>query len=405
MAEPWLTIIGIGEDGLAGLSDAGQQALEQADIVFGGPRHLELADCRDRGRAWPLPFDVAPVLACRGKNVAVLASGDPFSYGVGSLLAVALKHGEWRAIPAPGIFEIACARMGWPRESTTCIGLHAAPFEKLGIHLFRECRIIATLRDGKALTLLTKWLVTRGCDAMQVTVLERLGGPRERILKMRADSCVTGPIDAPVSVALCGADLPQQVGISNGPGRDEAEFMHDGQITKSPIRAITLAALGPRQGEILWDIGAGSGSVSIEWALAGGRSYAIEARTDRLQNIRGNIFQFGLSHLIEAIHGIALDVMPDLPPPDAVFIGGGASADLFDAIWKIIPHNIRLVANAVTLETETLLIGLHERLGGTLMRIDISEAAPLGKMRGWRASRPVVQWRVTKDVSENGENP
>lgn len=396
MTEPWLTIIGIGEDGLAGLTDASREALDHADIVFGGPRHLELANCCDRGRAWPVPFDITPVLNCRGQNVVVLASGDPFSYGVGSVLAAALEPNEWLAIPVPGIFDIACARMGWRREDTICVGLHAAPFDNLRMHLHRDCRIIATLRDIQSLSLLSKWLMKQGYSAMQLTILERIGGPHEYIRKMPVADCVGIETATPVSVALCGKYLPFRTGVSQVPGRSENLFNHDGQITKSPIRAITLAALAPRPHELLWDLGAGSGSVSIEWALAGGKACAVECRSDRFKNIHGNIFQFGLSQRVKAYQGSALEMLTELPIPDAVFIGGGASVELFDRIWKIIPDHTRLVTNAVTLETESLLISLQSRFGGELMRIEISEAKPLGTMRGWQASRPVVQWKITK---------
>lgn len=397
MAEPWLTIIGIGEDGLAGLTEASRQALDQALIVFGGPRHLELANCGDKGHPWPVPFDISPVLNFRGTKVVVLASGDPFSYGVGSIFAAALDPEEWRAIPTLGVFDIACARLGWARESTTCIGLHAAPFEKLRMHLHRDCRIIATLRDTKSLSLLTEYLIKHGYAALQLTILERIGGPHERIQKVHFDDCSDIKINTPVAVAICGKNLPSDIGLSRTPGRSENLFKHDGQITKSPIRAITLSTLAPRPNEMLWDIGAGSGSVSIEWALAGGYACAVECRSDRLKNIHENISQFGLSQRITAIQGHAEKHLTSLPIPNAVFVGGGASVELLEAIWKIIPDYTRFIVNAVTLETEALLTTMQTRFGGRLMRIEISESAPLGTMRGWQPSRPVVQWLATKE--------
>lgn len=396
MDKPWLTIIGIGEDGLSGLPDASRSALEQAEIVFGGPRHLSLAGAGAKGRPWPVPFDIAPVLECRGRPIAVLASGDPFHFGAGGSLAEHLEPGEWHALPAPGVFSLAAARLGWRLEQTACLGLHAAPFARLRPHLGAGCRIITTLRDSAALAALAEWLTALGAGAMRMAVLERLGGAQERVRQARADSFGLTEIEAPVAVALCGADLPRGFGPANAPGRPNTEFTHDGQITKSPIRALTLAALAPRRGALLWDIGGGSGAVSVEWALAGGHACCIEPRADRLANIRANIDAYGLSGLVEPILGSAPEALAGLAEPDAVFVGGGASRELFETLWPLLPTAARLVANAVTLETEALLTELHARHGGSLTRIEISEAAPLGRMRGWQSARPLVQWQVTR---------
>ena len=367
-------------------------------MIFGGPRHLALAGAGGRGREWPVPFDIAPVLSLRGQPVAVLASGDPFWFGAGGSLCAHLSPGEWHALPAPGTFALAAARLGWRIEDTACLGLHAAPFARLRPHLTRGCRIIATLRDGAAVPALADWLAAQGFGAVRIavrmTVLERLGGPQERIRQAR--DCDMGDIAAPVAVALDGADLPRGAGLSAAPGRPEGDFAHDGQITKSPIRAITLSALAPRREELLWDIGGGSGSVSVEWALAGGRAICIEPREDRGRNIATNIANFGLGDRVTLCPGAAPDALEGLPAPDAVFVGGGGNAALFAGLWDRLAPGTRIVANAVTLETEALLTSLHARHGGALMRIDIAEAAPLGGMRGWQAARPVVQWRVLR---------
>ncbi|TRW96547.1 precorrin-6y C5,15-methyltransferase (decarboxylating) subunit CbiE [Paracoccus sp. M683] len=394
MAEPWLTIIGIGEDGLAGLSDASRDALTGAEVIFGGPRHLALAEAGARGREWPVPFDPAPVLALRGRRVAVLASGDPFWFGAGGSLVPHLQPGEWRSFPAPGVPALAASRLGWRLQDVTCLGLHAAPFARLRPHLARGCRIIATLRDGAAPAELADWLVAQGMVATRIAVMEALGGPRERLRWTTASAFDLTGIEAPVAVALDGADLPRGAGLSAVPGRPEADFTHDGQITKSPIRAITLAALAPRRGEMLWDIGGGSGSIAVEWALAGGHAVTIEPRPDRQQTIAANIAAFGLSGRLRLQPGPAPEVLEGLPQPDAVFIGGGASAALFDWLTNRLPQGTRLVANAVTIETEALLASLHARHGGGLMRIEIAEAAPLGPSRCWQPARPITQWRA-----------
>ena len=262
MADPWLRLIGISEDGLAGLSIASREALANADIVFGGERHLELAEAGARGRRWPVPFSVAPVLACRGQRVAVLASGDPFWYGAGGSLSAHLEPGEWVAFPQPSTFSLAAARLGWWLEDVACIGLHAAPFETLIPHLTAGRRVIALVRDGAAVPALADWLARRGFGATQLRVMEALGGPRERTRTGQADRLDLQETIAPVAVAFVAAGGP---GIANVPGLPDEAFAHDGQITKRPVRAITLSALAPRWEELLWDIGAGSGSISVEW--------------------------------------------------------------------------------------------------------------------------------------------
>ncbi len=360
-------------------------------MVFGGPRHLALVQAGDRGRPWPVPFDVAPVLAHRGQPTVVLASGDPFWFGAGGSLMPHLVPGEWLAHPAPSTFSLAAARLGWPLERTTCLGLHAAPFARLRPYLAQGARLIVLLRDAQAPAALAAWLGGAGFGPSRLHVLQALGGPQERISETTADSFAVTGISAPVAVAIeaIGDGLPQNTGLP------DSLFASDGQITKSPIRALTLAALAPRKGEVLWDLGAGSGSISIEWCLAGGLAHAVERRADRATNIRANALGFGVDHRLNLHIGASHDLIAALPRPDAVFVGGGGDAGLFRRLFEILPSGTRLVANGVTLETESLLAILHARHGGTLSRIDIAAAAPLGKMRGWQAARPVVQWSVT----------
>ena len=360
--------------------------------MFGGPRHLALAEITSaRGRLWPVPYSVLPVLACRGKRVAVLASGDPFWYGAGGSLAQHLKPGEWLAFPAPSTFSWTAARLGWRLEDVTCLGLHAAPFETLIRHLAPGLRLICLVRDGAAASALAAWLTGRGFGASHLWVMEALGGPAERIRETPADGFDLADLAAPVSVAIAVAATP---GMPHVPGLPDDAFAHDGQITKRPVRALTLSALAPRSGDTLWDIGAGSGSVSVEWCRAGGRAMAIEARPDRARNIRANAAAFGLAKRLSVIDGQAPDALAGLPPPNAVFVGGGADSGLFEALWRVLPKGARCVANAVTLETEVLLVALHGQRGGDLLRIELAQAAPLGGLRGWVPSRPVVQWSV-----------
>lgn len=392
-SSPWLTIIGIGEDGLAGLSEASRNALDRAETVFGGERHLKLADIDGRGKPWPVPFDVSCVLAKRGRPTAVLASGDPFWHGAGGSLALQLSPDEWIAYPSCSTFSLAASRLGWPLESTVCIGLHAAPFERLVPLLARGARIICLVRDARAGSDLATWLAARGFGPSRLWMLSALGGPRERIKESNADTYVCDSTNVPVAVAI---EADGASGLPRAAGLADDLFKHDGQITKRPMRALALSVLAPRPGERLWDIGSGSGSISVEWALAGGSAIAIEAREDRAGNIRANAEAFGIAHKITVVADRAPAALSSLEKPDAVFVGGGLDATVFEAIWQLIPTGTRLVAHSVTLETEALLADLQRKHGGDLMRIEISHAVPLGGFRSWEASRPVVQWSVVK---------
>ncbi|KJZ23870.1 bifunctional cobalt-precorrin-7 (C(5))-methyltransferase/cobalt-precorrin-6B (C(15))-methyltransferase [Tritonibacter mobilis] len=393
-ARPWLTLIGLGENGPEGLSDASRAALRAAEIIIGGPRHLDLVDAGARGQAWPVPFSTAPVLAARGRATVVLASGDPFWHGAGGSLLRDLDRCEWTSHPAHSCFALAANALGWKLEDTLCLGLHAAPFARLRPILGRGTQAICTLRDGAAAAELAAYLCEIDFSASEITVLERLRGPRERIRTTTAQGFDFTDIDAPVVAALTasGTGLPQASGL------EDALFASDGQITKRPIRALTLSALAPRVGEHLWDIGGGSGSVSVEWCLAaqGATATTFEARPDRLENIRRNAEAFGLSHRLTASEGRAPEVLEGHPPPDCVFIGGGGSQALIAHLWQILPAGTRLVANGVTLETEILLMQAHASHGGHLLKVEIAEAGPLGTMRGWERARPVIQWSVTR---------
>jgi precorrin-6Y C5,15-methyltransferase (decarboxylating) len=393
LLDPWLTIIGIGEDGLAGLADASRKALAEAEIVFGGKRHLALADVGARGRRWPVPFDIDGVLACRSKRTVVLASGDPFWQGVGAMLADQLDRHEWTAYPAPSAFSLTAARLGWRLEAATCLGLHAAPFENLIPHLVHDARIICLVRDGNAAGELAAWLTARGFGQSQLWTMTALGGLRECITQQRADSYRADPKADLVTVAL---EAKGDAGLARSSGLSDELFAHDGQITKRPMRALALSALAPRPGERLWDIGAGSGSISVEWALRGGSATAIEVRGDRAENIRRNATAFGLANRILIVEGLAPAALAGLESPHAVFVGGGLNAALFDGLWPLLPKGTRLIAHAVTLETDALLSELHHRHGGELMRVELSHADNLGRYRSWKAGRPVVQWSVVK---------
>lgn len=392
----WLTIIGCGEDGLSGLSEASKKALAEADCIFGAPRHLALCQVEAKGHPFPIPFSLAPLLARRGLPTVLLASGDPFWHGAGGSVAAELAPEEWICHPAPSTLSLAAARLGWRLHDVVSLGLHAAPFARLRPHLANGQKLIMTIRDGAAARELAAYLSTLGFGGSRMSLLHALGGPREMLSHLSAEDLAglqAGDIPShPLMIGLTciGEGLPQVSGLP-----DEL-FQSDGQMTKRPVRALTLSALAPRPFEVLWDIGAGSGTISVEWLLAakGTRVHAIEARADRIANIRANAEAFGVADRLSLIAAHAPEGLADLPHPDAVFIGGGLNQALFDAAHACAPSGTRLVANAVTLESEALLIALAARYGGDLMKIDLAESAPLGRMRSWSQSRPVVQWSV-----------
>ena len=393
MADPWLSIIGVGEDGPAGLTPASRDALESAEIVFGAPRHQALLGVA--GQAWPVPFSVEPLLAHRGRRVVALASGDPFWYGVGGTLSAVLTPDDWRVFPAASTFSLAAARLGWRIEEVTCIGLHAAPLTRLRPVLSRGERLICLLRDGAAVAEVAAYLTDHGFGPSQVHILQSLGGPREDCVNRTAQDIGAELFSAPVALGILVVGGP---GLPRTPGLEDALFDHDGQITKRAARALTLCALAPRAGEVLWDIGTGSGSISVEFLLAaaGTQSHALEADPTRAARARGNAARFGLAHRYHLTEARAPEGLAELPDPDVVFVGGGASDALFLVLWQRLKSGSRLVANAVTLESEALLIQWHGTQGGSLLRIELADAAPLGQKRGWQPQRPLVQWSVTR---------
>lgn len=363
---------------------------------MGAERHLSLVPENGAKRiTWPVPFadGIALLLARRGTPTVVLASGDPFWFGAGSVFTRHLSPGEWCAFPGRSVFSLAAARMGWPIEKTVCTGLHAAPLSRLRPHLAIGQRIITTLRDGAAVSDLMAYLDSCAFGASEITVFEALGGPRERVTSGSPHSLESQTFSHPVCVAIKVAG--NGIALPCASGRADDWFDTDGQITKRPVRALTLSALAPRPFEHLWDIGGGSGSIGIEWLLSHSSvtATAIEPNPKRVERIRANALKLGVDRL-EVIQGAAPEALNGLKTPDVVFVGGGFSAQVL-VFLETLPTGTRLVVNAVTLESEALLVQTHERLGGTLMRVDISNVTPIGPKRGWRAAYPITQWSHT----------
>ncbi|OKP78933.1 cobalamin biosynthesis bifunctional protein CbiET [Ensifer adhaerens] len=402
IVSPWLTVIGIGEDGVAGLGDEAKRLIAEAPVVYGGHRHLELAASLITGEAhnWlsPLERSVVEIVARRGSPVVVLASGDPFFFGVGVTLARRIASAEIRTLPAPSSISLAASRLGWALQDATLVSVHGRPLDLVRPHLHPGAKVLTLTSDGAGPRDLAELLVSSGFGQSRLTVLEALGGAGERVTTQIAARFMLGLVH-PLNV--CAIELAADEGARILPlaaGRDDALFEHDGQITKREVRALTLSALAPRKGELLWDIGGGSGSIGIEWMLADPTMQAItiEVEPERAARIGRNATMFGVPGLT-VVEGEAPAALAGLPQPDAVFIGGGGSEDgVMEAAIEALKSGGRLVANAVTTDMEAVLLDHHARLGGSLIRIDIARAGPIGGMTGWKPAMPVTQWSWTK---------
>lgn len=400
--EPWLTIIGIGEDGVGGLSEAALRAITVAEVLVGGERHLAMLPEHEAERlAWPSPFDALIEKLERRRNVrvVVLASGDPMLYGVGTTLLKHFPVGETVVMPAPSAFALACARLGWARAEVECLTLHGRPVELLHPALVPGARILALSADGTTPAAVAALLRGRGYGPSRITVLERMGHPvlEKRVAGTAAD-WEERPHAALNTIAIECVAEPGAALLPRTPGLPDDAFRHDGQLTKRELRAVTLSALMPVLGQTLWDVGAGCGSVAIEWMRAAprARAIAIEPRADRLALIAENAAALGVPGL-KIVEGAAPDALNALPAPDAVFVGGGVTVPgLAEACWEALPSGGRFVANAVTLEGERALIDLYAKLGGGLTQLSVSRAADLGGFSGWKPLRPVTQLAVVK---------
>jgi precorrin-6Y C5,15-methyltransferase (decarboxylating) len=401
-AQRWLSIVGIGEDGVEGLSAVARRLIGSAELVVGGARHLELADELIKGRrlAWPSPMADAfsEIKRHRGQAVVVLASGDPFHFGVGKQLAALVPGEEFLCLPQPSAFSLAAARMGWPVQDVSLVTLHGRALQGIVRCLQPGARILALSWDGATPRKLAELLNARLMGQSRITVLEAMGGKRERIRHAAAAKFDIEDIASLNTVAIEVIAEPGATIVPLASGLDDSLFEHDGQLTKREIRAVTLSSLAPRQSELLWDVGLGAGSIAIEWLLAhpSMRAIGIEARSDRADRAARNAAALGVPEL-EIVQGQAPQALAGLARPDAIFIGGGMIDDgVFEAVWTALKSGGRLVANAVTIESEARLIDLFGRFGGDLVRLQVARVDKVGTAFGWRPAMPVTQWRATK---------
>ena len=399
---PWLTVVGIGEDGFKGLGRNARHALLRASRIVGGQRQLDLLPVCIRGerQLWPSPFSLEPVLARRGEAMCVLASGDPMFYGVGASLARQVPADELLILPAPSSVSLAAARLGWPLQDVVTLSVVARPLAALNAHLASGVRLLVLSNDGQSPAAMAAQLAERGFGASRLRVFEHLGGPDERRLDGIARDWPGEPIAALNLMAIdCVADA-NTARLSRLAGLPDSAFKHDGQLTKRDVRAMTLARLAPMPGELLWDVGAGSGSIGIEWMRAHSscRALAIEADEGRQLLIEHNRDALGVPGL-QLIRGTAPHALAGLEAPDAIFIGGGVTRDgVLDTCWQHLRPGGRLVANAVTLQSEMTLMAWREQYGGELTRIHVAQAQPLGDFDTWRQALPITLLEVIKPL-------
>lgn len=392
---PWLHIIGIGEDGVDGLSAEARELISGAEVILGGDRHHALLPGLAAERiAWPSPFDamIDVIRSHQGRRFVILVTGDPLWYSVGARILKSIPAEEIKFHPQLSAFQWGAARMGWSLADLETVTVHGRPVEQIIPYFAPGARILALTKDRTSPAAVADLLTDRGYGPSKLTVLAALGGPREERFDGTAEDWAQEVPDFHLLAIECQVSPGARL-LPRGPGLPDDAFVHDGTMTKAEVRAVTLARLAPQRGAMLWDIGCGCGSVGVEWMRMArdAEAVGIDQRADRLAMARQNAQALGAPRL-KLIEGAALDHLDGLPAPDAVFIGGGLSVVLVDRCRAALKPHGRLVANAVTLESEALLLDLQTRYGGQLSRLSVARAEPVGPRTGWRPFMPVTQW-------------
>ncbi len=405
MNEPWLDIVGIGEDGMAGLTADARARVEDAEVIIGGDRHHSLSpDVRAERLRWPSPFDamIDTIRSLKGKKLVFLVTGDPLWYSVGARILKAIPAAEIRFHPQLSAFQWAACRLGWSLADCETLTIHGRADSQIVPHIAPRARLLVLTQNASSPAAVAQILTDRGFEGSGMTALAALGGDREERFDGHAGDWKHSVPDFHILAIECAAG-PDAVWYPRAGGLPDDAFEHDGQMTKRDVRATTLAKLAPFPDALMWDIGAGCGSVGIEWmrAARGALAIAIEPENQRRALISRNAVALG-TEKINVVEGRAPDALAGLPAPDAVFIGGGLTTDgVVDAAWTALKPGGRLVANAVTLESEIRLAALNQVHGGQLDRIAVQHAEPVGPYRGWRAAMPVTQWSVTKPQGQS----
>ena len=397
----WLTVVGMGEDGWEALSNRARLAIKSTDVIVGATRLLALLPkTKAEIHEWPQPFSavVEQIKPLRGRNTVILATGDPMNFGVVRKLLEFIPFDEMTIIPQVSAFSLAASRMGWSVPDCDTFTIHGRPAANVETFIQPNARLLILTENETSIAELCRRFIARGFEDSKVTVLENMGGASERMTSFAANenpNLEWSPLN--VLAVHCVAGLDAKI-FSRVAGLPDDAFSHDGQLTKRQVRAATLAALAPAPDQLLWDIGAGCGSVSIEWmrSTRGCEAIAIEDNEERLKMIATNADQLGTPRL-KIIACKAPEGLKDLPTPDAVFIGGGAGNEgVFEAAWENLKPGGRLVCNVVTIEGEMHLYDLQKKYGGELVRMDVSTLTAVGPYRAMKPRMSVVQWRVIK---------
>ena len=398
----WLTIIGVGDDGLESLSDKSQAILRHASLIVAPDRLLSTNDYPQAEVVlWSAGFEVVLEMLRerRGTPVTVIATGDPMHFGIGATLARFFGADEMLVLPSLSAFSLTAARMGWALQDVDCISLHGRSPSRLINYLSPNRRLIALTSNAGTLHEVAEILGEHGYSGSLITVLEHMGGASERRLALSVDRAKTQRVAEFYTLAIeCVADVTCRV-LPSVPGLPDDAFEHDGQLTKQEVRAASLAALAPFPGAVLWDVGAGCGSISIEWlrAARGAKAYAIEDNAARRGMMQKNALSLGVPEL-KIIEGKAPQALVGLAQPDAIFIGGGVTVPgVFDACFDALKPGGRLVANVVTVEGEAKLIAYAQTLGGQLSRIAVSRAEAVGKFTAFKPMMPVTMLTIIKE--------
>uniref|UniRef100_UPI003B51DCF1 precorrin-6y C5,15-methyltransferase (decarboxylating) subunit CbiE n=1 Tax=Roseovarius indicus TaxID=540747 RepID=UPI003B51DCF1 len=399
MAEPWLHIVGIGEDGMDGLLPATRAVVEAAEVIVGGDRHHKLSEAVTAERvAWPSPFDalIDLLMSFKGRRVVVLATGDPLWFSVGARIGRAIHPSEITYHPQVSAFQLASARMGWSVADVETLTVHGRPVEQMIAFIQPQARLLILTTGAETPAKIAAFLTERGFGKSKMTVLAAMGGQDEARFDGVAESWAH-EVPAFNTLAVDCVAAPDAALLPRVPGLADELFEHDGTMTKQEVRSVTLSKLMPMRGALLWDIGTGCGSVAVEWMRGAryARAVGIEPRADRRAMAAANALALGVPKL-ELIDGYVPEALEGLEAPDAVFIGGGLSREVFEAAWAALRPLGRLVCNAVTLESEAVLLELHKEFGGELVKISVARAEPVGRLTGWRPLMPVTQWSLIK---------
>jgi precorrin-6Y C5,15-methyltransferase (decarboxylating) len=397
----WLTIIGMGEDGYEGLQARARLALETAEVIVGSDRLLAvLPTHKAETHEWPQPFSavVDRITPLRGRKTVILATGDPLNYGVARKLMTFIPFAEMEIIPHLSAFSLAASRVGWSLPDCDTLTLHGRHAANIEAFIQPDVCLLVLTEDETTIPEVARRLVRRGFGESEMTVLENMGGPRERQSTFTAETVPSTEFSPLNTLAIRCIASPGATTLSRLAGLPDDAFEHDGQLTKREVRAATLASLGPSPDKLLWDVGAGCGSIAIEWmrSCRGCEAIAFEHDAERLQMIATNADRLGTPRL-KVVAGEAPASLEGHAAPDAVFIGGGLGIPgVFETSWEHLKPGGTIVVNVVTIEGELHLYDLHEKHGGDLVRMEVSHLHRIGPLRALKPRMAVTQWRAQK---------